>query len=59
MRKMTVKEFLATPNVYPLVEGEPCLCINGIVRGIPPDVEIIVDELFKGVCGLNPETQGN
>lgn len=38
-KKMTLSEFLKTPNVYPLTEGERY--IPGIMRAIPPDVEII------------------
>lgn len=37
-QKMTVDEFLKTPNVHPLTEGEPYIPIIG--RAIPPDVEL-------------------
>ena len=38
-QKMTLKEFLKTPDFFPLSEGERY--VSGIMRGIPPDIEII------------------
>ena len=48
-KQMTICEFLRTPNVYPLTEGEPYLCIQvSIIRAIPPDVEILFPEFQNG-----------
>ncbi len=37
-QKMTVAEFLKTPNVYPLTEGGRY--IPGTTRAIPPNIEL-------------------
>lgn len=38
-RKMTLREFLKTPDFFPLSEGGRY--VSGVMRGIPPDIEII------------------
>ena len=37
-QKMTVSEFLKTPDVHPLTEGKPFIPV--IMRAIPPDIEL-------------------
>lgn len=54
MKRMTVAEFLKTPDTYPLKEGEPY--ISGVMRAIPPDIVLTdLDEYFKPkIVILNP-----
>ncbi len=47
--KMTVSEFLRTPNVYPLAEGKPYLPV--VMRTIPPDIELTDLDEWLGQSG--------